>query len=127
VLRRQAQSSHPWGMGKRNKRDSVQAPFIPPTDFETERTLESAESDQPVDDFAEGDPILAMGKGKCLCGHNELLLEGYFAVIDGKLSRDPIEVEGLTCPECNREYEAVILEGGRVERGDFVGFADLEE
>lgn len=114
-------------MGKRNKRDSVEAPYIPPTDFETERTLEAAESDLPGEALDDGDPIAALGKGKCLCGHNELLLQGYFAVVDGKLSPEPIEVEGLTCPECNREYEAVILEGGGVERGDFVGFADLDE
>lgn len=114
-------------MSKRNKRDSVQTPFIPPTDFETERTLEAAESDQAQDDFPEGDPIAAMGKSKCLCGHNELLLQAYFAVVDGKLQREPLEVEGLTCPECNREYDAVLLEGGGVERGDFVGFADEDD
>jgi len=103
-------------MGKR--RDNP-----PPTDWESERTLEAAE----LDASEPSDGGLSEGETACSCGHRELLLQGYFAVRDGVLAREPLEVEGLTCPECGREFEAVVLGDGTVCRGEFVGFAELDE
>ncbi len=97
----------------------------PPTDWDTERSLADAEADDaPVDD---GPPLDSGGAGTCICGSDELLLQAYFAVKNGAVAPTPLEVEGLTCPECGREYEAVQLEDGRVVRGEFVGFADLDD
>lgn len=97
----------------------------PPTDWETERSLADAEADQDFVD--EPVPAAVPGSGGCVCGHDELLLQAYFAVKNGVLAPTPLEVEGLTCPECGREFEAVQLEDGRVVRGEFVGFAELDE
>jgi len=102
-------------MGRRN-RDRV------PQSQETwsgERTLADAESDtldtSPASDLA------------CICGSTELLLEAYLRVENGQLDPEPVEVETLTCPECGREYEAVLAEGGRVLRGEFQGFISDED
>lgn len=95
----------------------------PPTAWETERSLADAEADH---DLPREQPQADASGGSCLCGSDELLLQAYFAVKGGVLAASPLEVEGLTCPECGREFEAVQLEDGRVVRGEFVGFADLD-
>ena len=107
-------------MSKRRRENQA-----PPTDWETERTLEAAESEES---FSETAPVGGdAGPTACQCGSRELLLQAYFAVADGHLAREPLEVEGLTCPQCSREYEAVQLEDGRVVRGELVGFADVDD
>jgi hypothetical protein len=95
----------------------------PPTDWESERTLEAAE----VDAREARDGTSAEGETACTCGNRDLLLQGYFAVREGVLAREPLEVEGLTCPECGRAFEAVVLADGRISRGEFVGWAEVED
>ncbi len=109
-------------MSKRRRSENVQ----PPTDWETERTLEAAESEEAFD-TSDTPAATDSAATACICGSRELLLQAYFAVADGLLAREPLEVEGLTCPQCSREYEAVQLEDGRVVRGELVGFADLDD
>jgi hypothetical protein len=48
-------------------------------------------------------------------------------VVSGVPRPEPVEVEALTCPECSREFEAIQGEGGRILRGDFLGYADLDD
>lgn len=79
--------------------------------WEGERTLAAAEAD----DEAEG-------AASCACGSDSFVLEAYHEVRGGKLAPEPVEVEALTCPHCGREYEAVLLGEGRVQRGAFLGF-----
>ncbi|MBS2028033.1 MAG: hypothetical protein JST54_09040 [Deltaproteobacteria bacterium] len=106
-------------MSKRRRENQA-----PPTDWETERTLEAAEAEQSFDVPAHGGDA---GETACMCGSRDLLLQAYYAVTDGRIASEPLEVEGLTCPQCSREYEAVQLEDGRVVRGELVGFADLDD
>ena len=73
-----------------------------------ERTMAEAEQDQ--------------GQSRCLCGGDTFVLEAYLEVQGGRLSAEPVEVETLTCPDCGREYEPIMLSGGRVARGQFIGF-----
>jgi hypothetical protein len=96
---------------------------LPPTDWESERTLAAAEADVPE---PEATPTSG-GDAACLCGNRELLLEAYLRVIDGRVDPEPLEVETLTCPECGREFEAIQVEGGRIARGELVGQTDLDE
>ena len=77
-----------------------------------ERTMAEAEQDT--------------GGTRCACGSTSFVLEAYLEVVDGVVSREPVEVEALTCPECGREYEPVLLGDGKVARGDFIGFFEDE-
>lgn len=91
--------------------------------FELERTLADAEADEAaLSEAVEGE-----ADTRCICGHGEFVLEAFMHVIGGRLEPVPVEVEGLTCPECGREYEAVPAGDGRVLRGDFRGWADLDD
>jgi hypothetical protein len=120
-------------MARRNRdRRSEEAPQ---TDWDTERTLAAAEEDAAAlpasldgnmpaaDENAPGGAAVVT----CACGGNEFLLQAYLHVVDGQPQNEMVEVEGLTCPQCGREYEAIPVAGGRILRGDFVGYADLDE
>ncbi len=90
----------------------------PETDWSTERTLAAAEEEtQEFGPAADGDV-------RCACGSDEFLLEAYLHVVAGRPRPDLVEVETLTCPVCNREYEAIQGEGGKILKGDFVGYAE---
>ncbi|HEX4386622.1 MAG TPA: hypothetical protein VH083_26895 [Myxococcales bacterium] len=78
-----------------------------------ERTMADAEADQ--------------GGTRCACGSERFVLEGYFEVEGGMLAPEPVEVEALTCPECGREYEPILMGSGRVTRGEFRGFFEEDE
>jgi hypothetical protein len=77
---------------------------------DSERTMAEAEQDK--------------GGTRCACGSERFVLEAYLEVEGGMVSPEPVEVEALTCPECGREYEPVLLGSGRVVRGEFRGFFD---
>jgi hypothetical protein len=96
------------------------------SDFEFERTLADAEADQVATRERVGEPSEHADES-CICGHREFVLEAFMHVVDGRLRPDPVEVESLTCPECGREYEAVPAGEGRVLRGDFRGWADVDD
>lgn len=107
-------------MGRRSR---DRTPTSHGNDFEFERTLADAEADaarSPVEGSSDDEAA-------CFCGHREFLLEAFMHVVHGRLRPDPVEVESLTCPECGREYEAVPTGDGRVLRGDFRGFADVDD
>ncbi len=106
------------------RRSSSNRTGLPPTDWESERTLAAAEAD-----VAPESEALDTGSGEaaCICGNRELLLEAYLRVIDGRVDPEPLEVETLTCPECGREFEAIQIEGGRIARGELVGQTDLDD
>lgn len=112
-------------MARRNR----DRPAPQPPDWEVERTLAAAEEDAaelaatqaPEIDEAPGGAAVVT----CACGGNEFLLQAYLHVVNGQPQQEMIEVEGLTCPQCGREYEAIPVAGGRVLRGDFVGYTDL--
>jgi len=91
------------------------------TDWSSERTLADVEAAQ-----GDADKLDAAGL-HCACGSNEFLLEAYMHVVGGEMKPEPVEVEKLTCPECSREFEAIQGEGGRLLRGDFLGYADEDE
>ena len=96
------------------------------SDFEFERTLADAEADEvAARERADGPSDDA--DATCICGHGEFVLEAFMHVVGGRLRPDPVEVESLTCPECGREYEAVPAGDGRVLRGDFRGWADVDD
>ncbi len=82
--------------------------------WEGERTMAAAEEDARLES----------SDTRCACGSDKFILQAFLEVKDGTLLPDPVEVEALTCPECGREYEAVAAEGGRVLRGDFLGYFD---
>ncbi len=84
--------------------------------WDGERTLAGAEE-------AERD---AAGE-RCACGSNRFVLEAYLEVDGGRVVPEPVEVEALTCPECGREYEPVLLTDGRVQRGEFLGYFEHDE
>lgn len=95
----------------------------PETDWTTERTLAASEADEgAVDLGVAGDADV-----RCACGSDEFLLEAYLHVVAGRPRPEFVEVETLTCPACSREYEAVEAEGGRILKGDFVGYAEEDE
>ena len=81
-----------------------------------ERTLADVEQDA-----REG------GSENCACGSGRFVLEAYLEVDGGRVSPDPVEVEALTCPECGREYEPILLGNGRVQRGEFLGYFEEDE
>lgn len=94
----------------------------PPQDWGSERTLADAEEDALSNDGAEP----ANGQAGCACGSEEFLLEAYMAVVGGTIQPEPVEVEQLTCPQCGREYEAIQTAGGRIIRGEFLGYTELD-
>ncbi len=94
----------------------------PPPSWGGERTLADAEEDALLEDGEQA----TGGQAVCACGSEEFLLEAYMAVVAGAIQPKPVEVEQLTCPQCGREYEAIEGEGGRILRGEFLGYADLE-
>lgn len=103
----------------RKKRDGGRQEF----GWEGERTLADAEAEAgELSELPGGDADM-----RCVCGSEEFLLEAYMHVVDGRLRPDPVEVEALTCPQCSREFEAIQGEGGRILRGDFLGYADVGE
>jgi hypothetical protein len=85
------------------------AGFLYDRGMDRDRTMAEAEADV-------GD------SKKCICGSTHFVLEAYFEVEDGMMSVEPAEVESLTCPECSREYEPVLLGSGKIERGEFRRF-----
>ena len=91
------------------------------SNWESERTLADVEAER------EEQPLLDEAGLRCACGSEEFLLEAYLHVVGGVPRPEPVEVETLTCPECSREFEAIQGEGGRILRGDFLGYADLDE
>lgn len=101
-------------MGRRNDRGS---PRSTPSGFEGERTLAGAEEDRETTSGTDD--------ARCPCGCAQFLLEGFFAVEEGRLSADPVELGSLTCPECGREFEAVQAEDGRVLRGELLGYVEV--
>lgn len=103
-------------------RKSKQPRQTPETNWYTERTLADAETDA-----LETEEIGDETGTRCACGSEEFLLEAYLHVVGGVPKPEPVDVETLTCPECGREYEAIQAEGGKVLRGDFLGYADLDE
>ena len=82
----------------------------------TERTLADVEKDA-----REGE------SERCACGSTRFVLEAYLEVEAGRIAADPVEVEALTCPECGREYEPILLGDGRVQRGEFLGYFEEDE
>ena len=66
------------------------------------------------------------GAARCACGSSSFVLEAYLEVTDGRIGSEAVEAEALTCPECGREYEPVLLGAGKVARGDFLGFFEEE-
>ncbi len=78
--------------------------------------------------LAEVEQDAREGQGsRCACGSTRFVLEAYLEVEDGRVTPDPVEVEALTCPECGREYEAILLGEGRVSRGGFLGYFEEDE
>lgn len=100
----------------RKSRDRVRQPEQAP--WETERTLAAAEEDARE---AEERPAGTGGDLRCSCGSDHFVLQAFLAVENGVVNPVPVEAERLTCPECGREYEPVVAEGGRVLRGDYLG------
>jgi hypothetical protein len=92
------------------------------TDWGSERTLADAE-EEAAEHASE---VTSPSNTLCACGSSEFLLEAYLQVVDGRPNPEPVEVESLTCPHCGREYEAVQAAEGRVVRGDFLGYVELE-
>jgi len=93
-------------------------------DADFERTLAAAEADAASDTATGLQSSAALTR--CACGSEEFILEAYLHVIDGRPKPEPVEVEALTCPKCGREYEGILGEGGRILRGDFLGFLEDE-
>lgn len=105
------------GMGRRtNKR--VARTSYPAVEEDFTRTLADAEADEAYQD---------VGDFACPCGGTEFLLEAYLHVSNGLAKPEPLEVEALTCPNCGREFDAVMLEDGRFSRGDFRGWTDVDD
>ena len=99
-------------MGRRHERKT-------PSSFESERTLADAEEDQSL--------AADEGDARCPCGSSRFLLEGFFGVEGGRISAEPLELGSLTCPECGREFEAVQAAGGRVLRGQLLGYVAVDD
>lgn len=78
--------------------------------------------------MAEAEQGAREGDGeRCACGSTRFVLEAYLEVDGGRVVPEPVEVEALTCPECGREYEPVLLTDGRVQRGEFLGYFEQDE
>ena len=108
-------------MGRKGNRD--RGGGAPPAAWESERTLAAAEQ-EAAEPAEESGPSADTA---CICGHRELLLQAFLRVVDGVMHPEPLEVETLTCPECEREFEAIQGEGGRILRGDFLSQSDGDE
>lgn len=109
-------------MGRRgNKRSGHEPGQVDATNWETERTLADAEADAEFKEVGEG------SEATCPCGSEEFLLQAFLHVVNGVPKPEPVDVEGLTCPQCGREFEAIQGENGRILRGDFVGYAELDD
>ena len=106
-------------MGRRHS-NRPQPGAQPQEPWEVERTLAAAEEDEREAPNAEGIT-------SCTCGSNELLLEAYLQVVDGRALPVPVELETLTCPQCGREYEAIQAEDGRILRGGLLGTVELDD
>ena len=91
-----------------------------PRKFEGERTMADAEQDALEERGGPG------ADTRCICGSERFVLEAYLEVECGMPNPEPIEGEALTCPECGREYEPVVV-GERVLRGEFRGYFDEED
>ncbi len=104
-------------MGRRNRQPGQHSDT---TDWASERTLADAEQEQ-APEFAEA------AEDRCVCGSTDFLLEAYLHVAKGAVDPTPVEVGRLSCPDCGREFEAVQAEGGRVLRGEFLGYIESEE
>lgn len=85
---------------------------------DSERTLAAAEAEETQQGGSDT---------RCVCGSTRFVLEAFLEIEDGKPNPEPVEVEALTCPECNREFEPVLAENGRVLRGDFIGFFEEDD
>jgi len=93
-----------------------------PSPWESERSLADAETE--AEEFGEdagGSPTT------CPCGSEEFLLQAYVHIVNGQARPGFVEVETLTCPQCGREFEAAEGEENRILRGDFIGYADLDD
>ena len=78
--------------------------------------------------LAEVEQDAREGQGaRCACGSARFVLEAYLEVDGGRVLPDPVEVEALTCPECGREYEPILLGDGKVQRGEFLGYFEEDE
>lgn len=109
-------------MGRRgNRRESQPNGSFDATNWETERTLADAEADAEMKESGEGTSTT------CPCGSEEFLLQAFLHVVNGVPKPEPVDVEELTCPNCGREFEAIQGEGGRILRGDFLGYTELED
>jgi hypothetical protein len=94
----------------------------PPAWEELGRLLAAAEEDE-----REEGSEAAPEDSRCPCGSAEFVLEAYLHVVDGAASPEPLETEALTCPQCGREFEGVLAEGGRWLRGAYLGRVDIDE
>jgi hypothetical protein len=116
-------------MGRRGKGRTPG--FEPPaTDWSQERTMAQAEADLAESAPAAAAPAPGGAPASdlvCPCGSREFLLEAFLHVVDGRMKPVPVDVESLTCPACGREFEAIQLEDGRVVRGEFRGYAELDD
>jgi hypothetical protein len=106
-------------MGRRNQRSERRSSDF--DSWDSERTLAAAEEEQAAAEWHEA------SETGCLCGSSELLLEAYLRVLDGRPEPQPVELGRLTCPHCGREYDAIEGEGGRVLRGEFLGYVELDD
>jgi len=107
-------------MGRRHGRQQDQHRPAESFDWEGERTLAAAETEKEQIPASVGDT-------NCPCGSNEFLLEAFLQVVDGRPVPQPVEVETITCPQCGREFEAVEAEDGRILRGEFIGYVEIDE
>src|SRR5690349_12486982 len=109
-------------MGRRGNKDrGGSSPSSDTTNWDTERTLADAEADAEMTESGGGTDTT------CPCGSEEFLLQAFLHVVNGVPKPTPVDVEGLTCPNCGREFEAIEGENGRILRGDFVGYTDLDD
>lgn len=110
----------PYGrvMGRRGNRRTGPSDT---TDWASERTLAEAEEAQTIS-AQEGDS----GVEPCPCGSTEFVLEAFLHVVGGKVNPKPLDIEGLTCPNCGREFEAIEGTDGAILRGEFRGYMEEE-
>lgn len=90
------------------------------TDWSSERTLAAAEADQRDTKSAPADT-------RCPCGSDEFVLEAFLHVVAGRARPSPLEIESLTCPQCGREFAAIEGEPGVFLRGEFRGYAEIDD
>ena len=105
-------------MSRKGRRGEAQAP----ASWEGERTMAAAEEDQR--EQQAGSAASTEAPSRCACGSDSMLLQAFVQVVDGRPQPGFVETETLTCPECNREYEPIQTDDGRILRGDFLGMFD---